>query len=225
MSNEFDAHSYWESRHEKYAGDHRNVGNKTLTSQQNLEMITVKAALVSHRLGLHGIAQNAKVLDAGCGAGAFSGLLNQAGFKMTGVDGSPTAISQATATRKGRYLNKPVSDIDFSKEFDAVLCLDVLYHILEDAEWRASMKALCRSVSKEGILLIIESFDLEKSAAPHVKWRSLSDYETVLAHNDFEIIDNYVTKYPYEGIKKDLVVAKRRGNRLSRFLRLGKVSR
>jgi cyclopropane fatty-acyl-phospholipid synthase-like methyltransferase len=209
MPTEFDPLSYWEARHAKFTDDYRNVGNKTLSSQQNHEMIVVKAAMVSHLLGASNVSRSARILDAGCGAGALSAILHQAGFEVTGVDGSESAIANAQARGLGSYSVSTLREISYKNQFDAVLCLDVLYHILDEEEWRGSLHALCDSIVEEGRLLIIESFSPLETDAPHVRWRDRATYDAELAQNGMEIVQHWVAKYPYEGVDKDFLMVAR----------------
>lgn len=207
---DFDPLNYWEQRHVELAGDHRNVGNKGLTSEQNRELIVAKSAIVAHVLGTHQIPRAARILDAGCGAGAFTEILQMAGFRMTGVDGSPSAITEAQANRGGAYAAVPLSAIDTDDPFDAVLCLDVLFHVVVDEEWQKSLRALCAAVSNHGLLIIIETFGRRSVATPqHVRWRSRQEYETALSRMGFSVKDEFQFQYPHEGTDKTLLVCSR----------------
>ncbi len=75
-------------------------------------------------------AKGLRVLDAGCGSGAFSGSLADMGFSVTGLDVSDEMIVLARATVKnagffvGDILRTPFPE----NSFDIVFCGGVLHH-------------------------------------------------------------------------------------------------
>lgn len=208
----FDALAYWEKRHVALAGDLRNVGNRGLTADQNRDLITNKANLVCHTLGKHGVPRGARILDAGCGAGVFTELLQQTGFALVGIDGSPSAIGDARRSGQAVYEMAVLSSYQPDSPFDVVLCLDVLFHVVEEDEWIRSVSNLASCVKPAGLLMFIETFDhTGLGSAPHVRWRHRDDYVQLLASLGFGIVDDVLFQYPHERVNKTLGVARRRG--------------
>lgn len=206
----FDPDAYWEKRHVQLAGDLRNVGNRSLTPDQNRDLITTKASIVCHTLGLHGVRRGSRVLDAGCGAGVFTEMLQQAGFEMSGIDISRSAVAHAAKQGKASYQVATLSGFRPDRPFDVVLCLDVLFHVVEDGEWARSVANLAASVAPEGLLIFIEAFDhAGLGAAPHVRWRRKEEYLPVLAQVGFGFFDEVGFQYPHERVDKTLTVARR----------------
>lgn len=206
----FDPHAYWETRHVKLAGDLRNVGNRGLTADQNRDLITTKASIVCHALGLHGVRRGARLLDAGCGAGVFTEMLQQAGFRMTGIDVSASAVENARRTGQAEYTNATLSGYRPERPFDVVLCLDVLFHVVDDGEWARSVGNLASCVAPDGLLMFIETFDhTGLGSAPHVLWRRREAYAPVLADAGFAVIDEVEFQYPHERVNKTLSIARR----------------
>ena len=80
--------------------------------------------------GITGERRGAKVLDAGCGSGAFSEHLLGLGMKVTGIDVSSGLIGLAQAALpSGRFLTGDIFRTDFpDSSFDAVFCGAVLHH-------------------------------------------------------------------------------------------------
>src|SRR5688572_14844297 len=196
MATEFNPIDYWEARHADLKGDHRNVGNKKLSSQENLHRICSKAIRVGHHLGLLGVPSGAHVLDAGCGAGVVSGLLADAGFRVTGVDCSPSAIVAARERVGATFETAALSDFRLARKFAAVLCLDVLYHVVDDAEWERSLANLAAHVDEGGFLVLVEYFEgYGKKSAEHVRWRSERHYADVLHGLGFELLPSVTFSY------------------------------
>ncbi|MFQ6186451.1 methyltransferase domain-containing protein [Sinorhizobium meliloti] len=204
----FDPGAYWEGRHKEFLNDNRNVGERGLTSTQNYELIAAKAVIVGHILGKLGLQRGADLLDAGCGAGVFTSLLASSGFTMHGADVSRTAIATARATVNASFEIGPLSKRVFGQLFDAVLCLDVLFHVVDDAEWRKSVETLFDSVKPGGFLVIIEYFPAAGAkAATHCRWRSLADYRACLPGAHW--VEKFSFTYPYRKEEKTLFVLQR----------------
>lgn len=184
----FDAHGYWDARHRKFGADFRGVGNVSLASAANERQIHQKALLLAHLLGRLGVARGARVLDAGCGRGYLTMLLAQVGFDCVGCDVSPDAIDNAYGRDRVAYVQSPLATLDLGETFAAVLCIDVLYHVVDDAEWERSLAALQAHTQPGGHLCIVENLTPEPSHSPHCRWRTLADYESVCRRSGSRIV-------------------------------------
>lgn len=76
------------------------------------------------------IKKSAKVLDAGCGTGGTIKLLEKAGYKnVIGIDNSQEAIKFTKKRGIKKIVSGTINNLPFpDKTFDAIICLDVLYH-------------------------------------------------------------------------------------------------
>src|SRR5690606_12887262 len=93
-------------------------------------------------------------LDAGCGLGYFADNLSLCGYKVTGIDSSPTAIDFCKSTKRGEYILTALSQFTSPVLFDVVYSVDVLFHIVDDVEWSKSFTNLVTLVNSSGILII-----------------------------------------------------------------------
>jgi len=105
-----------------------------------------KARIVDSFVRLTGLAPAARVLDVGCGSGTFTGLLQQWGYRTSGIDISPKLI--ALAKRK-------FSDIDFSigdaenmpfapASFDGILLSGLMHHFPDPHRLAAEVRRMLR---------------------------------------------------------------------------------
>lgn len=102
------------------------------------------------------------VLDAGCGPGAHSVRLAEAGYRVTAVDFSPAAVESARQNAQVRGVSGLVEvrrqdllALDFADEsFPVVLCWGVLMHV---AEVERALAELIRVLSPGGVLVLSEA--------------------------------------------------------------------
>ena len=155
------------------------------------------------------------VLDAGCGNGWFTGHLRDAGYHPQAVDFSPAAAELARE-HVGPGVQIDVGGLDeyqAGRRFPLVVCIDVLFHVTDDASWEASLGNLASHVESDGHLVVQDHLvdqpdDPAEPGTRHTRWRSLDMYRGVLAGWELVEHDHYVL--PGEGRAKDLMIFRRR---------------
>jgi 2-polyprenyl-3-methyl-5-hydroxy-6-metoxy-1,4-benzoquinol methylase len=110
------------------------------------------------------VPPRARVLDVGCGVGRWSRLLAGRGAHVTGVDISPTMIAEAKrrAARKGllhrcRFETQNLADLDAGGQYDLVLAVTVLQHILDPLALRAAFRRMVEHLAPGGRMVILEA--------------------------------------------------------------------
>lgn len=116
-------------------------------------LMQVRRGIVTDALTRYGSGAGSKVLDFGCGSGYQAARLAEAGYVTHGVDVSQEAIrfGQAQGTKNLRVIDSHVLDYE-DNVFDAVLILDVLEH-LEDEAW--AVREIERVLKPGGIAIIM----------------------------------------------------------------------
>ena len=99
-----------------------------------------------------------EALDLGCGQGRDSFYLVRVGYKVTSVDGSPSAISQLLDRAGGLDLRGVVSDIrsyDLDRPYDLIL-LDMVLHFLDNPKDTAALlEKIDGSINQDGLLCAV----------------------------------------------------------------------
>ena len=89
------------------------------------------------------VAPGARVLDAGCGSGRMAVPLARAGFRATGLDLVRAALLETRGRADVEVVEGDVLRLPFMDgSFDAVVCYDVLQHLLEEERHRAADEVL-----------------------------------------------------------------------------------
>lgn len=121
-------------------------------------------------------ARSAVALDAGCGAGWGTRLLLECGAQVTACDLVPAAVERAASLPGVDAFRHelgaealPLADASV----DVAISVDVLYHVVDDAQWAAAVTELARVLRPGGTLVVTDWYgdgDLEPAA--HVRLRS-----------------------------------------------------
>lgn len=84
----------------------------------------------------------AKLLDVGCGDGAFLEIARAAGWQVTGIDFDPKAVEVA----RGRGIHVISGDLGALKDqvgcYEYISCSHVIEHVHSPAQWLSQMHAL-----------------------------------------------------------------------------------
>ena len=99
------------------------------------------------------LARKAKILDAGCGTGGTIKFLEnrEPGWIVYGVDKSTIALTYCRKRGIKRLKKSGIDKMPYEDNFfDAVICLDVLYH--KDVDLRKALREFYRVLKPNGLL-------------------------------------------------------------------------
>jgi 2-polyprenyl-3-methyl-5-hydroxy-6-metoxy-1,4-benzoquinol methylase len=150
--------AYWDSRHgerdDLASGGHIGLdraGNELFHALRLGQLVAIVGDLSNPRAPLF-------VLDAGCGKGWFARALARCGHRVDAFDASPAAIAHARGEGGGpRYAVADLADWRSPWPYDIVLCLDVLFHVLDDEAWAAALRNLASLVRLSGLLIVTDA--------------------------------------------------------------------
>ena len=142
----------------------------------------------------------AKVLDIGCGDGWISIKTARSGFKVWGIDGSPTAIAEAKQKAVKERLLKRVDfrvgnvlDLPFRENyFDAIVDRGLLHHILPENR-QIYLENIMRVLKKEA-LIYLAVFNTKNPES--IGQRFTKSKVKKLFGNDFEVAFFEADPYP-----------------------------
>lgn len=178
---------FWDQRHTALDA-WLSGGDRGLTAAENQEFYAYRLGRIIELIRrFAGCERGRRILDAGCGRGHFTDGLRRCGHNVTGIDTSPTAIAWAIENYGPHFEQSSLHDFRPRALFDVVMCIDVLFHILDDDIWRASLAALGRAAAAESFLLITGAFSSSRFVlGNYIVHRSADEYDAVLADMDFQ---------------------------------------
>ena len=169
------------------------------------------------------------LLDAGTGNGYFARRAAALGYTVDAVDFSDVAISEGRAGDSSvrQWYVGALADFTAGEPYDVVICIDVLFHVVDDELWRRSIRNLARLTAPAGTLLIQESLVLAPirsddatglRGSQHTRWRTLDGYLVQL--QGWRLVEHIRYTLPSENVEKDLLVLHRSDDASSRAHRL-----
>jgi 2-polyprenyl-3-methyl-5-hydroxy-6-metoxy-1,4-benzoquinol methylase len=150
-----EASAYWNERHQQES-DLRSGGDISFDEATNRMFYMRRLGMLMEIIGIQSsLVAPLYLLDAGCGKGWFSRELARFGHQVDGIDGSESAIATCRQLDGGpQYHQSTLADWRTSWLYDVVFSVDVLFHIVEDAEWERSVRNLASLVRLNGKLII-----------------------------------------------------------------------
>lgn len=179
----YDPAAFWQSvlsAHPDLSG----TGEPGLSLAYNRAMYRLREIVVTRTLAKEGVKlRGARVLDGGSGVGFWVNYYSRLGATVTGIE-----LTEAGATLlrqrfpQARIVQGDLAETDPGGTFDLVNCMDVLYHITDDARWEAALRMLARAVEPGGVLLVSDVVGgWQGPLAAHCRPREISRYAQVLA--------------------------------------------
>jgi ubiquinone/menaquinone biosynthesis C-methylase UbiE len=101
------------------------------------------------------LAPGSAILDVGCGSGYIASILENKGFKVTGVDISTKMLELAKMNApQSTFLKMDMKKLDFPKDsFDGIVCLYSIFHVQRRYHLKI-LKSFRRVLRPKGLLAL-----------------------------------------------------------------------
>lgn len=188
----FNAKEYWNTRlNEQFTL--KGVGYVTFSDRYN-DWLYNRKKQVLDKLFSKQLAdlKGKKVLDIGCGTGFFVEKYINKGAAVSGADITTKSIEELT--KKFPMASFHLLDLGdkegvVSQQFDVINMWDVMYHLVDDSEFRQACKNI-GAMSKPGTYFIVTDFfgsKKEVRPAEHVTFRCIAQYEEALGAEGYKL--------------------------------------
>jgi len=189
---------YWERLHLEHSDSLSAVGYSEMGRGFNEATYGLRLAAAEEILRRAGCSPHT-VLETAVGVGAYARLWKKLGVDgWVGVDLAQTAVEHLRARfPEATFFQADIAACDdglhtalAGRRFDLVTAIDVLYHIVDEAEFSRALSALAESVTPDGFLLLTDVFvDSPRRIAAHVLRRPLERYEELLAEVGLVLVE------------------------------------
>lgn len=198
----FDPKQYWEERLKKHCGL-EGVGCEGRSATLNQFLYRAKTRTMNRalsRLPLALVSSNLRMLDIGTGTGFWIDYFLAKGIKsITAVDIAPAAVKflkeKYCSLETMNFVCADAGGDEFSEGvrpmFGLVIAMDVLYHIIENEKFCATIRNIARVLEPGGYLFLTDILSSSKEAMSpqqHVHWRPLTVYKRELEKNSLDIV-------------------------------------
>jgi SAM-dependent methyltransferase len=183
--NAFSSQAYWEARYRQ---------GGTSGSGSYGRLARYKAGVINAFIAENAVAS---VLDLGCGDGNLLSLLEVPDY--VGADISPAALARCR-TRHPRHRFVPFDALDAEPAADLAMCIDVIFHLVEDAVFARTLHALFSHATRF-VLIYASNVESEWPAA-HVRHRRFSDHVAV-AWPEWRLLAHLPNPHPYDPARPD----------------------
>lgn len=193
MSGDTELRSFWERRLD---GDwtEAGVGYRALGRSFNTWMYRVRRTVFAREIVRLGVGADSRILDIGSGTGFYIECWQDAGASdIVGCD-----LTEAAVDRLRRrfpdvtFVRADAADVatDFAPaSFDAVSCMDVLFHITDDEHYASAIKGVADVLRPGGHFVLSENFlHRAEQRGEHQANRTASAIRSLLGDAGFDIV-------------------------------------
>jgi len=188
---------YWTQRLEReftLAG----VGHAGVGLAFNRWAYKVRRRTLLRALNAHGVKiTGAKILELGFGTGFYLDLWRDMNAGLVrGFDITEIAVKAARERFGDRGWQFDKADIgaplplgEAKGTFDLATAFDVLFHLVEDANWNGALDNIAAALKPGGHAVIFDKYQSVENKISHVRRRTLDTYKEALTARGFEVVD------------------------------------
>ncbi len=164
---------FWEARAKRYAGEGaglRAVCSYAMPRFYNWSIdVSQRSAL---RSIIKSIPRSSTVLEYGCGVGRWTRELARRAAHVTAVDFSETMLAEARRRtgdagllERCRFIHSDISSLSLQQQFDVIIGVTVLQHVLNDTDLEAIIRQFSRALKPHGRLILVEAMPTHENGA------------------------------------------------------------
>jgi SAM-dependent methyltransferase len=180
----YDAARYWSDRFARYGPAMKGVGDEGLSERDNREIYESAGVTFLDLCRQEGIDfSTARVLEIGCGNGFYTQLLKEQGVRhYLGVDITDALFPLLMERFPGfRFIRRDVTAELLDGEFDLVLMIDVIEHIVSEEKLDFAMRNVQRCLAGNSRFLVAPVVDQGGRSLFYVRFWTIEDIKRRLS--------------------------------------------
>ena len=185
----YKADRYWQDRFLKYGNSILGPGDETFSAEDNYKMYNEAKRIFTEELKKENLDfDKIKALEIGCGHGHYTKILQELGVKNhTAIDITDVLFEKHREHFPGfKFIKKDVSQEQIEGQFDLIVMIDVIEHIVEENKFRYAMNNIKNALAPGGIFLLTPVAQKTKKHLYYVKFWSLQDIRRCFDGYTFE---------------------------------------
>ncbi len=185
---DYDAQRYWSDRFSKYGDSLKGPGHEGMSEQENEKAYQAAAQIFINACLNSGIdLANARILEIGCGTGFYTGIMANLGAKnYLGVDITDVLFPKLKQKFPNfQFIKKDITTDAISGEFDLIVMIDVIEHIVKEKKLNSAMQTIKNCLSDEGAFIIAPLRKAKRRELFYVNFWSPEDLKSRFDNWDF----------------------------------------
>jgi 2-polyprenyl-3-methyl-5-hydroxy-6-metoxy-1,4-benzoquinol methylase len=178
----YDAEAYWGDRFRRFGASLKGPGHEGLTEEDNRAMYEAAGARFAEYCESEGVSfAGRRVLEIGCGTGFYTDLVDRLGppAAFTGLDVTDANFAAIAARHpQARLVKGNAADpgaLPDGGQFDVVVMIDVIHHVVTDADFDAIMANVRRWLAPGGAFVITPFAERPSRPFFYVRWWTLTE--------------------------------------------------
>jgi 2-polyprenyl-3-methyl-5-hydroxy-6-metoxy-1,4-benzoquinol methylase len=179
----YNAEKYWRERFKRFGMTLRGSGNRQLTEEENEHFYrgatqSFLSILEQENIALH----TCRILDVGCGTGYYTRFCKQQGVtRYTGLDVTDVLFPELQREFPDyTFIRHDLTREPITGEYDCVLMLDVMEHIVDGSALAGALKSILSALSDNGILILAPVMDTAVTRLSYVRYWTLEEIRPLL---------------------------------------------
>ena len=188
--NDYDASRYWEDRFHRHGPSLCSVGDEGMSEPEIREAYATQAGEMLNMLDRAGVGlAQARLLEIGCGNGYYSDLMHRRGLtKYAGFDIADVFFPMLREKFPGfEYVRGDITADRLADEFDVVLMIDVIEHIVTEAKLMSALSNVGAMTAKGGVVAIAPVVSRARHSLFYVRFWTEED--VVRGLPGFEVVE------------------------------------
>ncbi len=196
MATAFDPQAYWEERL-THNFNLQGVGDIGLPESYNRFLYKVRSHVFRRSLRSAQLdVENAQVLDVGSGVGFYvREWINAGASSVHGCDITQVAVEKlASQFPSACFSQIDIGDQDIplaSSSFDAISCLDVLFHITDDMRFHSAIQNIADCLKPNGVFIYSDNLVEKRFRYEHQVGRTKNEIIATLEGSGLRIVKSF----------------------------------
>ena len=184
----FNYKKFWNKRYKKYGLEMLYCGNKGADKETNIQIRKRNIELFDSVLKKLNITKDSRILDIGCGVGAYAEYFKEQGYRnYTGIELLPEVVRKLNLKFPDYYfIQKDIFKNKIDGTYDLIIMMSVTQHIIKDEQFNFVIGSIPNLINLNGYFITTDTLE-DKRDSNYTRRRTIEHYLQQLGHLKFTI--------------------------------------